>query len=294
MTKERQLQSALQDRFEVLGSLGKGGMGEVLHVREKTTSKEFALKQMLSTFGKNAATPELFKREFEILSKMDHPNVVKVYELFEGDEAPSYTMEILPGETLKEWLLSGGKEGQRGNEAVALDLLLQLARALHHVHTRGILHHDVHPHNVKLIKNEECRGGLQVKLLDFGISLLKEQQSRKEITTGAPNYKSPEQYRGEKLDYTADIYCFGSIAYEVLTGNQPFDISQFRESMFASMRAEFVMHALKDVPEIKNLNKKAAKEINMMIQICMEKNPADRYQSMQDVAERIEDTLSKI
>jgi serine/threonine-protein kinase len=294
MSKERQLEDFLTERFELLGGVGKGGMGEVLQVKEKATGQDFALKQLLNTAGGKAATPALFKREFEILSKMDHPNIVKVYELFEGNKTLSYSMDFLPGKTLKDWLLEPGKKGQRGNEAVALDLLLQLARALHHVHEREILHHDVHPHNVKLIENKACKGGLQVKLLDFGISLLKEQQSQREITIGASNYKSPEQYRGEKLDYTADIYCFGSIAYEVLTGKQPFDISIFRENMFASMRAEFVMHALKDVPEIKNLNKKVAKEINMMIQICMEKEPEDRYQSMQDVSERLELTLSKL
>jgi serine/threonine-protein kinase len=286
--------AVIADRYEVLGPLGKGGMGEVLRVFDRKTAMELALKRLIRMGANSAASPELFKREFEILSKMDHPNIVKVYDLLEVDNAPSYTMELLPGESVKEWLLKAGNNGQRGNEAVALDVLLQLAKALHHVHTREILHHDVHPHNVKLISNDAYRGGFQVKLLDFGISLLKAQQTKEEIGIGASNYKSPEQYRGEKLNYTADIYCFGSIAYEVLTGRQPFDISRFRENMFASMRAEFVMHALKDVPQIKGLNKKVAYEINRMVQICMEKEPEDRYQSMQDVAERLELTLSKL
>ncbi len=285
----------LANRFEVISRLGKGGMGEVYHVSDQQTGKECAVKQLINSFGPSAPRPDLFKREFEILSKMDHPNIVKVYELIESPAELLYTMELLPGQELKDWLLAAGDKGQRGNEVEALEILLQIAKALHHVHEKGIIHHDVHPHNVKLIKNDTYREGLQVKLLDFGISLLKEEQSEKEITIGARDYKSPEHHRGDKLDYTADIYCFGAIAYEVLTGKQPFSLAE--RGLERSMMGFFVamaMHSLREVPKIKGLNKRVAFEINRMVQICMEKEAEDRYQSMQDVADRLEVTISKI
>lgn len=291
MATELLIPGILHDKFEALTRLGKGGMGEVLHVRERSTGRELGLKQLRFSDGNEASLPELFKREFAILSSLDHPNIVKVFELIEMDGGLAYSMEFVPGQLLKDWILAPGLRGQRGNEAEALNILLQLARALYHVHTRGVLHHDIHPHNIML---ENSSTGLQVKLLDFGISLLKEQQSRKEIRMGASNYKSPEQYRGETLDYTADIYCFGAIAYEVFTGKQPFDISKFRENMFAAFRAEFVMHALKDVPPIKGLNPRVAEGINLLIALCMEKEPEDRYQSMLEVVETIEDLLPLI
>ncbi len=214
---ETNIENLFGERFRVLREVQRGGMGVVYLAIDTSINKEIAIKQVLQN-RRSAATPELFKKEYNIISKFEHENVLKVYEYFEDLNGDYYSMEYIPGDSLKS--LIGKWKGSQKIE-ITLNLLLQFSKSLRHIHEHKIIHHDVHPYNLLVIDGDKEP---QLKLIDFGISLHKEEQKKDEIRIGMPNYKSPEHYRGELLDFTADIYCSGSITYELLTCEQPFDL----------------------------------------------------------------------
>lgn len=269
-------------------------MGKVFRVSDKTRGKgrEMALKLLTGP----AKMRELFRREFDLLAKMEHPNIVRVYELFEDEKECFYTMEYLDGQPLKKWI-SGHQQLVRDfdYQLTALELLLQLAGALRRVHDLGVIHHDVHPNNIQIIADANLLGTSRLKLLDFGISLNKEDQRKAEIKTGSKNYRSPEHARGARLDFAADIYCFGAVAYELLTGQQPFSLKgiEVNENAPIGAYAAMAMHALRKVPKIKSLDKRLTLRVNRMVQVCMEKEPEHRYSGMEAVEQLIEDILAE-
>lgn len=285
----------IANRFRVLDTLGQGGMGVVFRVIDTQNDITVALKLFESVLSPqsrlaNPARQELarmFKREYEILSELRHPNIVRAIEFFETAETCLYTMESLGSDTtcamsLADWIRSA--EGQHSKLLTKLDMLLQLAHALKHVHERGFIHHDIKPDNVLVVSGE---GALRVFLADFGIGLSRDNQTRAEIKMGTPHYQSPEDSYAQTIDARSDIYTFGVLAYELFSGEKPFDV---RSGPGTSVRfAVRAMHMLREVGTLRGL----PSSINTMIQICMRKEPADRYQGLQEIIERIEDSIAE-
>lgn len=260
-------------RFRTLRHIKTGGMGAVYAVQDTASGATLAIKQKLPT------TPKaLFRREFDLMAAFDHENVVKGYEYFDSPDCDFYSMEYVPGEPLKD--LISRWQGTQSVE-VSLLLLLQLARAVQHLHQHQVIHHDLHPWNVLVISPNDRP---ILKLIDFGTTLRRAEQTAAEIRVGMSNYKSPEQHRGDLLDFTADVYCFGAIAYELLTGQLPFDLKTY-DIEGGPMRdfTELRLRAMKAVPAIKNLPRALAVELDRMVQICLEVEPSHRYQSMNEL-----------
>ncbi|GGM96996.1 serine/threonine protein kinase [Thermus composti] len=212
----------LSQRYELLEKVGVGGMATVYKAKDKKTGRLVALKIPQERFLGDPRFVRRFHREAEVLSRMDHPNIVKVYEHGQVDGVHFIAMEFLEGEGLDRLI-----EERRLNLHQAAAILARVADALKHIHAQGIVHRDIKPGNIMVLKGALREKGVDprgVRLMDFGIAAGKV-LTRLTITgarIGTPVYMSPEQAKGQKLDHRSDIYSLGIVLYEALTGQPPF------------------------------------------------------------------------
>ncbi|AEV15624.1 hypothetical protein TCCBUS3UF1_5760 [Thermus sp. CCB_US3_UF1] len=213
---------ALAQRYEVLEKVGVGGMATVYKAKDRKTGRVVALKVPQERFVGDPRFVRRFHREAEVLSKMDHPNIVKVFDHGQVDGVHFIAMEYLDGEGLDRLI-----EERRLNLRQAAAILARVADALKHIHAQGIVHRDIKPGNIMVLKGALKEDGVDprgVRLMDFGIAAGKV-LTRLTITgarIGTPVYMSPEQAKGQKLDHRSDIYSLGIVLYEALTGQPPF------------------------------------------------------------------------
>ncbi|HET9452492.1 MAG TPA: serine/threonine-protein kinase, partial [Aggregicoccus sp.] len=210
----------LDGRFRVLRPLGAGGMGEVYLAEQVSLGRRVAIKVLHRDLHVQPGMAERFRREARLLSAVEHPAVVRVIEYGESGDAPCLVMELVEGESLHHVLRAGGLTLPR-----ALVVLHQLAEGLAAIHEKGIVHRDLKPENVVLTRG--ARGTEQARLLDFGIARLVEGDqasnvSQVGVVLGTPEYLSPEQATGARVDARSDLYSFGVLAYRVLCGRLPF------------------------------------------------------------------------
>jgi serine/threonine-protein kinase len=204
----------LADRFEILGTLGSGGMGVVFKARDRKLDELVALKML-----KNASPDQLarFKTEIKLARKISHPNVLSTFDFGEIDQVPFISMEYVRGITLRELLDQSGALPL----SAGLHLARQLCRGLGAAHGQGVLHRDIKPENLII----EHTGN--AKLMDFGIARPFRQpadgrQTQPGTLIGTPYYVSPEQLQGKEADARADIYACGVVLFEIFTGSLPF------------------------------------------------------------------------
>ncbi|WP_375754617.1 protein kinase [Corallococcus exercitus] len=210
----------LDGRFRVLGPLGSGGMGEVYLGEQVSLGRKVAIKVLHHDLHAQAGMAERFKREARLLSAVEHPAVVRIVDFGESGDAACLVMEFVEGQSLYDALQGGPLLAPR-----ALALLQQLAEGLAAIHDKGIIHRDLKPENVLISPSVR---GEQARLLDFGIARLVEPDansalSQVGVVLGTPEYLSPEQAVGAKVDTRSDLYSFGVLAYRVLSGRLPFD-----------------------------------------------------------------------
>ena len=232
--------------YEITGSLGAGGMGEVYRARDTRLKREVALKILPASFASDPDRLARFQREAEVLASLNHPNIAAIYGIEESDQHRALVMELVDGETLADRIARGALPIDE-----ALPIAKQIAEALEAAHERGIIHRDLKPANVKL------RPDGTVKVLDFGLAKLAEPGSAirdpgsdgaRDVGAGfsSPNsvsptitspalmtgvgvllgtaaYMSPEQAKGKPADKRSDIWAFGCVLYEMLTGKRAFD-----------------------------------------------------------------------
>jgi len=205
------------DAYEVIGPIARGGMATVLAVRDTRTGDEVAMKLLLPLELEEEARSR-FRREFRALSRMSHPNVLKVYEWGLLGDRPWFTMERLPGTDLREAVGSWRELVAEERFSLAQRTIQQVAQALAYIHDRGLIHRDVTPGNIRVGPD----GG--VKLMDFGV--VKELEGADHTTVGevvgTVAYMAPEQIGGENIDARADLYSLGAVLYLLLTGQRPF------------------------------------------------------------------------
>ena len=213
--------------YQILESLGAGGMGEVYLALHARTNRKVALKLLPATFMRDEQRVQRFQQEARTVLALNHPNIVTVYDIEQAGEAHLIATEVIEGETLRQRLSRAPL-----NMAEALDVAIQVAGALAAAHGMGVVHRDIKPENIML------RPDGFVKVLDFGLAKLTEQQDSAAASSGLPtramikteagmvmgtaNYMSPEQARGLEVDARTDIFSFGVVLYEMLTGNTPF------------------------------------------------------------------------
>lgn len=204
----------LDGRYEILEVIGTGGMAVVYKARCHRLNRFVAIKILKDEFSQDAEFRRRFHAESQAVAMLSHPNIVNVYDVSHSERLDYIVMELIDGITLKQYM----QQKETLNWREALHFATQIAKALEHAHSRGIIHRDIKPHNIMILKDGS------VKVADFGIARVSSAQSTlTREALGSVHYISPEQAKGGKIDYRSDLYSLGVVMYEMLTGRPPYD-----------------------------------------------------------------------
>ena len=204
----------LDNRYEILEEIGSGGMAVVYKARCHRLNRLVALKILKDDYLEDEDFRRRFHAESHAVAMLSHPNIVQVYDVFDSDEADYIVMELIDGISLKQYMEKKGVL----NWKETLHFAIQIAKALEHAHSRGIVHRDIKPHNVMVLKNGS------VKVTDFGIArMMSKGNTLTKEALGSVHYISPEQAKGGRVDNRSDIYSLGVVMYEMMSGRPPYD-----------------------------------------------------------------------
>ena len=272
-------------RYEILSFIGAGGMGQVYRARDVQLAREVAIKLLPTA---SAGRPDIvarFHQEARALGLLNHPNLVTVFDFGTHGDSFYIVLELLEGETMRERIRQHGAFSQRR----AIQFGIQIARGMKAAHDRGIIHRDLKPENIFLTRG----GGL--KILDFGLvkmnpatELLGDGDDSPTLVgsslpgtvIGTVGYIAPEQLRGEEVDSRADIFAFGGILHEMLTGQRAFKGSTPVATLSAVLND--------DPPDLHELGIPITPGLDLIVQRCLEKRPEDRFQSSNDLSIALE------
>jgi TolB-like protein/Flp pilus assembly protein TadD/predicted Ser/Thr protein kinase len=249
-------------RYKIVEELGRGGMGVVYSAEDTKLKRIIALKILPHQLSLDTDVRERFIREAQAAAALDHPHICTLFEADEANGEAFITMAYVKGEGLKERLTKGALDVEE-----AVDLALQVAEGLNEAHSKAIVHRDIKPANIMLTEKG------QAKIMDFGIAKV---GGAPDLTTpatvmGTIAYMSPEQAKGEKTDHRTDIWSFGAMLYEMLTGRLPFKSHDTQAAFYSILNEE---------PEpVKSLSPEVPEEVVGIIRKCLEKDPSFRYQS---------------
>jgi eukaryotic-like serine/threonine-protein kinase len=268
----------IAERYELVDLVGSGGMSSVYCAFDTLLERNVALKILHEQFTADEDYVERFRREARAVAQLSHPNIVTVIDRGEQDGKQFIVFELVDGENLKELVERGGPLPVRR----ALEIGLEVARALAFAHAQGLVHRDVKPQNVLL--NTEGRA----KVTDFGIVRSTGVAGNTETGTvlGTSHYIAPEQARGEQVDAQTDVYSFGVVMYELLTGEVPYPGESF---LSVAMR-----HVNDPVPSVSEQRPDTPLRLASLVERCMAKSPADRPASMDAVVRELEACLAEL
>jgi Tol biopolymer transport system component len=275
--------------YEIVAPLGAGGMGEVYRARDPRLGREIAVKVLPASFSSDPERLRRFEQEARAASALNHPGILTVYDIGSHEGAPYLVTELLEGATLRERLYGGPMPTRK-----AVDCAVQIAQGLAAAHEKGIVHRDLKPENIFL-----CRDG-RAKILDFGLakltsiesgeatvtSLSLEDQTAAGVALGTAGYMSPEQVRGEKADARSDIFSFGAVLYETLSGQRAF------AGPTAADRASSILK--EEPPDLAACGRGIPPSLDRIVCHCLEKSPEHRFQSARDLAFHLESTPSGV
>ena len=266
--------------YEILAPIGAGGMGEVYRARDERLKRSVAVKVLPPSFTQDTDRLKRFEQEAQAAGSLNHPNITAVFELGSYEGSPYIVSELLEGETLRA-RVSGGALPVRK----ATDYAIQMARGLAAAHEKGIVHRDFKPENV-FVTNDG-----RVKILDFGLAKLTQADgavgpqtnfptaspaTEPGVVMGTLGYMSPEQVKGKTADARSDIFAFGAVLYEMLSGARAFHRDTAAETMSAILREE--------PPDLSATNKNVQPGLERVVRHCLEKNPEERFHSAHDLA----------
>lgn len=279
------------DDYEVLGELGRGGMGVVYKARQKSLGRIVAIKMMREARLGNADDRARFIAEAEAAARLSHPNIVPVYEVGRAGELPYIVMELIEGRTLSHALTDGPLPPRESARIIA-----GVSRAVHHAHERGILHRDLKPGNILLTLgdgSDSRTGGLRPLVTDFGLAkrLAMSPESARNWHTetgaivGTPGYMAPEQATGRRdLTAATDVYALGAVLYECLTGRPPFQATSPFDALRMAVEQEPVPPRL--------LVSGIDRDLELICLKCLQKPPELRYASAAELAADLEAYLA--
>jgi serine/threonine protein kinase len=261
-------------RYEIVGELGRGGMGVVYKARQRGLNRWVALKMVLA--GAHASPQQLarFNTEAEAVARLQHPNIVQIYDVGELDGLPYFSLEYIDGASLDQQI-----HRQPQPPRMAANLIETLARAMHYAHENGIIHRDLKPANVLMTSDGKP------KITDFGLAKRLEEdsgQTKSGTLMGTPSYMAPEQARGEikNVGPLADVYSLGAMFYELLTGRPPFLASTAMDTIMQVTRDEAMAPT--------RLRPDTPPDLETICMKCLQKEPEKRYQSALALAEDLE------
>jgi Tol biopolymer transport system component len=273
--------------YEIQSPLGAGGMGEVYRARDARLNRDVAIKILPTSFSSDPERLQRFAQESRAAAALNHPNILSIFDIGEGSigetrGAPYVVSELLEGETLRDRLRDGPLTSRK-----AIEYAQQIARGLAAAHEKGIVHRDLKPENLFITHDGRA------KILDFGLAKITRpeadasgneptQQVGTEagVVMGTVGYMSPEQARGKPADARSDIFAFGAILYEMLSGKRAFHGDSAVDTMSAILK--------EDPPDLAETNRNVSPALERVVRHCLEKNPAERFQSARDVAFNLE------
>src|SRR5882762_5916369 len=264
--------------YKIVSLIGAGGMGEVYRAHDTRLLRDVALKVLQESLTADADRLRRFEQEARAVAALNHPNIVSVYDVGVADNVHYIVTELIEGETLRQRIPAQGILARK-----AIELAVQLANGLAAAHDQGIAHRDLKPENILITKDG------RLKILDFGLAKLRRSHAQTETMDGATaaetnvgmvlgtaGYMSPEQVRGEAADHLSDIFSFGSILYEMISGQRAFKRNTNAETMTAILHEE--------PQELASRIGVIAPALERIVRHCMEKQPKQRFQSARDIA----------
>ena len=264
--------------YEIVSLLGAGGMGEVYRARDSRLKREVAIKVLPQAFSLDADRLRRFEQEALATAALNHPNILAVFDIGTSEGSPYVVSELLEGETLRDRLRGGSLAPRK-----TLDYALQVAHGLAAAHEKGIIHRDLKPDNLFVTKDG------RVKILDFGLAKLTQPEpgvhtslptvthgTEAGVVMGTAGYMSPEQVRGATVDPRSDIFSFGAILYEMLSGKRAFHRDTAADTMSAILK--------EDPPDLSETGRNVSPALERIVQHCLEKNPESRFHSASDIA----------
>lgn len=264
--------SALENRFQLLKEIGRGGMGIVFQAHDKQLKEQVAIKVLSPLLSNNADGLERLKREVSAARRITHPNVIRIHDISESGGLHFVSMEYFSGTTLKDIIKRDGAFSAAQGSQIAF----QICDGLESAHKHGVIHRDLKSQNI--IVNDHG----ELKIIDFGLATSIHQQGMTAtgLILGTPEYMAPEQVAGKKADERADIYSFGIILYELFTGKVPFTGETAIAIGFQQMR--------EDPPPPRESNPQISTELERIILKALQKNPSDRYSSVSEMRTDLE------
>jgi eukaryotic-like serine/threonine-protein kinase len=276
--------------YEIQSPAGAGGMGEVYRARDTRLGRDVAVKVMPASFATDVDRLRRFEQEARTVAALNHPNIIGLFDIGTHEGAPYIVSELLEGQTVRERLRDGAIPARK-----AVELLVQIADGLAAAHEKGVIHRDLKPENIFITRDG------RVRILDFGLAKLRPQNGRGErveaasatasgdaltspgttsttpgMVLGTVGYMSPEQVRGKEVDARSDIFSFGAVAYEIISGKQAFHGESSVETMNAILKEE--------PPELDTQKLHVSPGLERIIRHCLEKDPEHRFQSTRDLA----------
>jgi hypothetical protein len=269
--------------YEILSPLGAGGMGEVYRARDTRLNRDVAVKVLPQHLASDAEARSRFEREAQAVAALSHPNILAIHDFGIEDGVAYSVTELLEGESLRSRLEGGALSRRR-----AIDYAVQIANGLAAAHEKGIVHRDLKPENVFLTADE------RIKILDFGLAKnlsgypagagtnapTMDAGTEPGTVMGTMGYMSPEQVRGRPADARSDIFSFGAVLYEMLSGRRAFKRETAADTMTAILK--------EDPPELSETDGHIPPALDRIVRHCLEKSPEARFQSARDVAFNLE------
>ena len=259
-------------RYEIVGELGRGGMGVVYRAQDTVLDRSVAFKVLPGSFQENPQAVANFLREAKAAARLNHPSIVTVYDAGEQDGRYYIAMEFVDGTTLKEIVRRRGPIAPRG----ALQVVGQVCEALAYAHEKKVVHRDIKTANVMWTREKKA------KIMDFGLAkVVEEVRNHTTVVSGTPYYMSPEQTLGKNIDHRTDIYSLGVAAFELVTGTVPFKDGNIPYH-----------HVHTQPPDVRELCAEVPASVARLIARCLAKDAADRYPTAGAIRDEVQSVLN--